>query len=728
MAFDLVAAGGYGSGTLGDVVYDSSNSGTIINSVAEVTAVNVGTTTTTLTIASEQTVDDCTFRAGSEVFLFSVCGSSDATQEDADNQGVWAIAAITSRSGNNIVVNKSLSDFAGLPTNNGYNLAVRIVTIPRYRNLTLETGASITPRAGYPLVLKCSGTLTLNGGDINLKDKGGSIVLEHPPTQNQHGILDTYKYSGWENSRLKDHFYPLYGDGAAFIIAKSLVIANNTSRIGNPSTYGRQFCRGSAGSYFDSVSNVATNLGGSNIVLVAGTITGFTPKIIARYRSLTAEEKAAGRIHTFYNQLGACYIASNTRLTNDEGLYAYDCISDPSRLANMGVRDFGDGSAGSATNPARQNNYVVVSAIDSTTRKTLTIGTPSTNGAIAFEAGTLVMIHFNHIDYNNTKFSGRFIIARITAISGSTVAVDTSVPTQLVNNFSNYYCQMISIPQFENFTLDETFSDVPKFKSTSAAQGGIFAIAVNGTCDLRGGKINVEGRGGGKPYQSQGLQYIGNAQNSNKLPIGEGHGSVFILARNLIMDTSTRIGATYSGARGDNQTTGSVGSWPFGGSGYQGTHGGGYLGEPIHQDTSIGQGGWGGGGGRHAETRLVGRGGYGSNGSCSDSAISSTLDPKNGLQGAHIMIIADTITGFNQIAISTGGQGGSPGSAGYGGGAEGATASGNTFASGAGGYNGGGGCPWGAALTALPKPGGSSGWAFIYCNNAIDQNTHDTIL
>ena len=52
---------------------------------------------------------------------------------------------------------------------------------------------------------------------------------------------------------------------------------------------------------------------------------------------------------------------------------------------------------------------------------------------------------------------------------------------------------------------------------------------------------NGRGVGGALPY---GLDYIGNAQNSLKLPLGENDGSVFILAKTLKLNANSRIGVT----------------------------------------------------------------------------------------------------------------------------------------------------------------------------------------
>lgn len=80
------------------------------------------------------------------------------------------------------------------------------------------------------------------------------------------------------------------------------------------------------------------------------------------------------------------------------------------------------------------------------------------------------------------------------------------------------------------------------------------------------------------------------------------------------------------------------------------------------------------------------------------------------------MIVADTISGLNQSAISTGGN--PYGGAGYGG--DGDNGNLNTSVWEHGGYNGGGAGSY--------QTGSSSGWAFVYCNNVINQDTTATIL
>ena len=149
-------------------------------------------------------------------------------------------------------------------------------------------------------------------------------------------------------------------------------------------------------------------------------------------------------------------------------------------------------------------------------------------------------------------------------------------------------CQFYSIPQYENFKLSASYTGTPKWGN---GVGGICALAVNNLCDLRGGKLNVENKGTGAAVFNE------NANShymKDRLPIGTGHGTVFLMSKTLKMDTATRIGATYSG-------TPTTGYKNYGGV-------------------------------RGAE------------------ALGSR-------QGAHVFIVANKIEGMNDAAISTGGDG-----------------------------------------------------------------------
>lgn len=787
MAFDLVAYGGYGTGSLGDVTNPTGQ----INTVADVLLsgedddyTDIGDTFYLTNKTVGLTGD---FAAGMEV-LIQMAGASDpkgANDDDIEYVGLWAVATIESVGSDGEITltydskfEKTIKDIEATRgmTDSNDDTQIKIVSVAHFRNLTLNSGCIISPPQGFPLAIKCSGTLKLNGGHIDLRNRGFDMKPTHRPllAQEVYGTLDTDKYSGWENSDALRHMPLNAGDGTAFIFAKTLNVANNTSRIGNPTFAGIQFNRSAADS--PSRQTHTTNVGGSNIFIAAGTITNFSPNIIAKCRSLTSAEIANNDIVDTDNFAGLarCYIASNTILRNDEGLYAYDNISDSERVKNdLNILSFGDGSSGSFNSTARVNNYAAVSAIDAT-RQILTLAPADRSGLIGlttdgFELlaiGKLVMVHFHHKTAANTLYSGRFILAHVLGISGDDVTLDTAIPEELYNVFDDYYCQIITVPQFVNYTLNGTHSDTPKLHgsdtSTNCAQGGIFAIAVKDTCDLSRGIINLEGKGGWLAYGDNGLAHIGNAQDCNKLPIGQGHGSVFILAKNLEMGYGTRIGATYSGAKFGGQ--GGIRDrdetvYSFGG-GYSGANG--YPcansnvnpagGSPYYsQDENIT------GSGDNARRHIY-PGGRGANGSARDSDGNLVIIT-GARQGAHILIIADTITNFTQAAISTGGEHGAPnsytldaessatvssdGGAGYGGGGgraginlqpdyHGATGGGGGYQSG-----GSGGVNPNAVNYTISNPegkyaygggGGGSGWAFVYCNNVVNQDTEYTIV
>jgi len=625
----------YGNGSLGDVTEIT----TTINSYARVTAV----TPTTITINNTTKVTgDATFTAGAKI-LIHVSGVASTEKNYLGNYLVATITAVNSN-----VFTLDVDPTTCIPSDELAKYYVQAVAIAQYKNLTLSTGTNITPPIysvanyhGGIVAIMCSETLTFDGGNIVLSDRGIPVASKAlRPVTNNDVAADTSNYSGWENSDTHIHFMLNAGDGAAFIEAKKLV-CNDDSRIGNPSTYGCQFFRGSSSSvtYGETKPSGVTNVGGSTILIAAETIENFGHKMLAKYR---ASSSTAGQ------GICRCYIASETKLRNDEGLYAYDCISNPARIKSMNIKDFGNGSFGGVADTNIQlNNYATITAVNG---RKVTYKSQTTSGLAQIGAGALVMIHFNHKGSTNVEHAGRFILANVLGDNGSILTLDTDIPNISI---TDYAAQIVAIPQFENYTLSGTNSATPVF---NGSQGGICAIAVKETCNLSGGKLYVNAASTAYAYAREGLAVIGNAQDSDKLPIGAGYGSVFILAKNLTVNTNTRIGMTYSGA---------------GVSGYRDIDGEGYAADP--------QG-------------AKGTTGYGNNGHTK--------------QGAHIFIIANTITNFNQAFPSAGGQQAGAGCGGYGG------------------YSGGG--RWQAA--GMPRTCGSSGWCFIYCNNAVNQDTTGTIL
>ena len=704
------------------------------------------------------------FSVGVDI-LFHVSASAATTYKTY--LGCYCVATITAVEDSVLTLDKDVTQI--LPADEFSRYRVQVVTIARFGNLTLNSGVSIVPPAystthfyGGIVAIKCFGDLNFAGGHINLVDRGlpvGSTSMRPNTSQEEQGTLDTDTYSGWENSQTHQRFLLNCGDGAAYILVRgSMNISNTASRIGNPSTNGAQFCRGASDSVGDKPDNV-TNIGGSTILIAAKKIENFTPAIIAKYR---AANSAVGK------GICRCYIASDSKLRNDEGLYAYDCISDPTRLLReLNIRNFGNGSHG-ALAPAdsvginKYNNYAKVVAISSD-RKRVTYVDKTTDGVAQITKGALVMIHATHRetppDEGNeiAANTGTFRLANVLEDNGSVLTLDS--PTIDLDPVT-YAIQVIAIPQYSRIVHGFMPSAMCNFDGD---KGGIVAIAVSELADKTRiyfmgplpSRIDFSKQ---KAYGRGGLRYIGNAQMQNRLPIGEGLPSIFLLTKELTTSLTANSGFGYMyDASGVTYTmiknrTGSL----FYKAGYGfATKGGGYKGvtnivPPRADAVASGAGG--------AKTYLYKSdyiledhewfGGYGSNGdgTTSNSDVPKKIYPggykylKKGKQGAHVFIVADKITEFTQELVRTGGlnyQGLELyGGAGYGGGAY-TKNEGGTYVISGGGYNGGGSLDWKPTGSATQQrnalfleshTGGSSGWCFIYCNQAIEQKTEGTVL
>lgn len=672
MAYDIIAARGYGSAEQGD----ASNPQTV-NQFAAVSAVG----------SNSITVDDATnFPAGTEI-LIHIAGAKTSSAL-ASNLGRYKFAKVMSVSGNVLTLS---AEPLSLSTADYFYQAI---SVPHYNTLTISQ--TISPPAfnnGVGGILVFKAQKLVMSGAINLVDKGLTADSQRPlTTQEDGGTLDTQQLSGYENHDASTNLTLQKGDGAALIIAKKME-CTTAARIGDPDGHGIARCRGADDSLGRNSSY--TNVGGSSILIVAETLNSFSPNLISKYR---ANSLTAGK--------GLCraYIATESQIPCDEGLYSYDIISKPERLAKETLIDgCGDGSDGDCTKTSsQQNNYAAVTSITNS-GKTFNLTNVTTAGFAKFKKDALIMIQAQSNNPNQFAQVGRFFLSKclsVTTSSGKVTAItlERSIDELGISGFNttNYSFQAITIPQYTSFSGWN--KSTPKYENK---RGGIFAIAVNGTCDLRGWTISVEAKGG----SAYSLAYTSNARMKNRLPIGHGHGSVFILAKNLKMDTSTRIGATYSGNA-------------YGGA--SNTHaGGGYRGEGF--DSISGGSGYRGG------VNAQGHNG----GFCSNATESGTTN--GGLQGASIFIVAETIDGLCLDALSTGGQGGglarkngeinsavlikgSDGGCGYGGG-------GATFnfdgvinnEAGAGGVHGGGSGD-GDDSPFMSNGGGAAGFCFVYSN------------
>lgn len=708
MAFVLSDYGDYGNGT---EVFNASNASSF-NSYAAITQIQENSITISTTGLVEGAYKN--FTVGTEIMVHISALKSGSVSTELGKYFIANITAVTDGDGTKeLTLSKSPTSILGVDIISTYRL--QAITIPSFSEMTIESGVEIQPTAfnastfvGGILAFKVNGELKFNGGHIKLTDLGIPTTQKTlRPIQKQEesgtGNLDVELWAGHENWMTKDRFLLNCGDGAAFIIAKTIT-GSEDSRIGNVQSYGVQFCRGASDSVGGKPASV-TNIGGSTILIACNSITNFSPKMISKYRA-SGSQGGQG--------LARCYIASKeSTLRIDEGLYSFDIVEDLSRVVNeLNIRNFGTGSLGDVTNLTTQvNNYAKITAISSDGFR-LTYTNKTTNGVAPIAKNATVMIHsirsIGAATDQTIANIGKFRIANILEDNGTTITLDKYVGD--IINPAKYHCQIVSIPQFQNFTLNKTNNATPKY--FTQGHGGVFAIAVKGTCNLSDGIINVEARSwSGEEYGFTGLEIIGNAQDSTRIPMGAGNGCALIIANKIVMNSNTRIGGTYSGANfGGAGQDRSATRYPDRAtqSGYRGMDFQVVGGSPFYRAQGIRPGGLGGNG--------------------MSSIPDRSQNGTNGLQGAHFMIIADTIEGFNLAAISTGGRGSSPvigygnqigtkyythGGAGYGGGAQD-----GGYGASSGGFIGGGG---GGDYDAVAG-GGGTGFAFIYCNNFINPN------
>ncbi len=539
MAFDIAEIGGYGFGELGDVeisegVVDNINSYARINKIDELNDDKIAIDADTALIGKYED-----FSAGNDVLVHVSAAASETKY-----LGRYMVAEILLAQNGLITLSKNITDLIPRDQFELYNL--QIVTIANFRTLTLKAGAEIMPPLfnihklhGGILAIRCYDALKFEGGHIDLAENGIPSNAKHlfrPLTEQEtaaNGESDFAKFSGQENFITAERLLLNAGDGAALIAAKN-IYGNSESRIGNPKTHGAHFCRGAANSAGVKPANV-TNVGGSTILIAAENIYNFNAKMIAKYRNAPKKESEIGK------GLCRCYIASNTPLRNDEGLYSYDVLHMPSRLDKINVKDFGNGNFGDIVNPTKSiNNYARVTAINQGGCR-LTLSDETVNGLTPIDVGTLILVQVIQKGNLHVKNAGDIALAKIMSRGENYVVIDYPAPAV---NLAEYSMQIISVPQFTNFTLNTNYTGTPKF---NGKVGGVLALAAKNLCDIDEGNLNVENKGGAPSYGKEGLEFIGNAQDFSKLPLGDG-GSIFILAKNLKFSTNARLGTLKKGA------------------------------------------------------------------------------------------------------------------------------------------------------------------------------------
>lgn len=351
------------------------------------------------------------------------------------------------------------------------------------------------------------------------------------------------------------------------------------------------------------------------------------------------------------------------------------------------VNGLGDGSLGDVTITSAStqiNSYAGVTAISSD-GKTVTINMNNASiGAYGgFVVGQEVMFHVTGCLGTGTADLGKYGFAKILSVGVNQLVLDAAVP---IVDMTAYVYQIVTVPNFNNLTVKCAVSALAY--DINKKYGGIIAVKVKGILDLTSGSILAEKKGLPDLPSSPVLKPAGitttNADLINRLLMSTGNGIVVLIANQLKLTSSSRLGASWTGAGGPGNPIGMTsGSYPYpcsdfysGGAGYGGGGGGGSstVGSPGNGSS----GGDGGAGGNVSDVAkgIGGKIGY--------SGISSNVTyyndhygiyPNGGPGGAVIFLIINTISGFYIDTFSTGGGngydnwgsgGGGGGGAGYG--------------------------------------------------------------
>ena len=687
MAYKMSDVGGWGTGALGDITNPSGQ----INSYANVTAIN----TNTVTIGTPSNGIYETFVVGKEILLHvsAVLSGTDATK-----LGKYLVATITGVSGSVLTLSKDVA--ANLVANADLStLVVQAITVAQFNTLTLSSG-SITPpvystanKYGGIITYKCKTEQIFSGGSISLVDKGIPTASKamRPLTAQETNMTTLINNrhqssSGWENHITSRQFLLNSGYGAAMIFAKKTTISSTASRIGGTAAGVAKYPYDPAASM--NAGNPSAAIGGSTILFASETISGFVVNIISK----GTNSSGAG--------YGRCYIASETKLPLDAGLYAADCLSNPARLRAIGIRDFGSGIIGNVTNPTGQiNSYAPVTAING---NQVTIGTASTGVYGGFEAGAQVLFHVSAIKAtcDNSQL-GKMFATEILSVNGSALTLATQIPFTVP--LANYHCQMITLPNFANLTIGTAYASTLAWDNTSKI-GGILAIKASGAFDLSGGSLNMVGKGLPKDdTQRPSLPKQCSGQQGDYLPLSQGNGAVFIVAKMLTMSASSKIGGTWT-------------STTFAGGGTNASYAepGAIYAPEFYSTTSRG-----GGTNRGGPGPLDGNNSYNPGGEVGQSGSREYATPSAtviGYGGASVFIVVDTLNGF--VLPCTGGMRGDYVDNGY-------PTQGGTVTDGGAGYGGSGGM---YRAGTYGTGGGGPGSCFVYANTVTSPDYPGVVI
>ena len=450
MSFDLKNCYGYGDGIFhfNDVDVTENEVVENFNSYAPVAEIQNNLLTIDLENAMLGQFEN--FVAGKTILIHA---SAAIDFDNAEKLGKFVVAKIEVADGGNLTLDKNISETFSADDLQIYK--IQAVTFANFHCLKIFEGGIVKPAAysstkfcGGILALKCSESLRMLGGHILLNDCGiapyQKNILRPLTSQEKIGTLDADEKAGEENF-CDENIFPLNsGDGAAFIFAKEIVQSKSASRIGNIYTHGRSRCRGASDSEYKPAA--VTNVGGSSILIATENL-DCKPELFAKYREERVSDAEQGK------GLARCYIATRNLLPADDKLFHADLISDSARISrDFLIKDFGSGKHGDCEDPTFYVNGITLFKKLGDAKATA-VDEFENNPLAAFEVGT--------------KCYGE-CLNELTILKRDGDIFTFSSPLPLV------FCQLITIAEFENFTLTENYDK------------NFFAIKVKNKCKITG--------------------------------------------------------------------------------------------------------------------------------------------------------------------------------------------------------------------------------------------------
>ena len=250
--------------------------------------------------------------------------------------------------------------------------------------------------------------------------------------------------------------------------------------------------------------------------------------------------------------------------------------------------NFNDGSLGDVviTSNSIINSYALVT---SASGSSLTLSNWYNGKFGTPKAGDEIMLHVTAKKNSTDDLLGLYSLRKIKSVNQNTLTLENTVDEfDLSNAIQEYYVQVIFIPAFKNFTINQGITIRPLTYSSFNHYGGIIAFRAKNSCNVNGNIISM----GYGPARSDLLQMT-HGDLIDRFLINSGGGIFITCGGTFTSSSSARIGATWDGSA--SAGIGQIkASGTNGGAGYGGGGGG-----DNDSKTKGGDGGVGGGGGGH---------------------------------------------------------------------------------------------------------------------------------